>query len=362
MKEKVKGGLISLLFVGLAACLAAGCDNLSEKDGYIDLRFDRESVSMLNTKGTVSVPDTADFVLTITNSAGVAVYSGSYSERPSELAVPSGTYAIEVVSAAFDVPKFDTPVYGDSQTIAVTAGEHVSVDLECSRINSGLRIQFTERFKKKFADYIMTLSSTKGTLDYGFTETGTAYFMPEDVSYNAKSGLTSVLLFKRSLEAGKVLTIKLDATSTETTGTPLFKIYVDTSAVYVSETLTYDEENGSADGKSKATAYTVSQSRQHIGEIVWVHGYVVGGDLSTSGTVTFATPFTKDTHIAIASSSSESASANCMSVQLPSGDIRTAVNLKDNPGNLGNEIWVYGTIVAAYFKLVGINPTSQYSF
>ena len=362
MKEKVKEGLISLLFVGLAACLAAGCNNLSERDGYIDLRFDRESVSQLQTKGAVSIPDTADFLLTITNSSGVAVFSGSYSERPPELAVPSGTYTIDIVSTVFDVPRFDVPLFGDSQTIAVTAGEHVSVDLECRRINSGLRIQFTERFKKKFADYIMALSSSKGTLDYGFSETRTAYFLPEEVSFNAKSGLTSVQIFKRNLDAGKVLTIKLDATSTETTGTPLFKIYVDTSAVYVSEALTYDDANGGADGKAKETAYSIAQARQHVGEVVWVHGYIVGGDLSTAGTVTFTSPFLKDTHIAMASSASESVSANCMSVQLPAGDIRTAVNLKDNPGNLGKEIWVYGTVVSAYFKLVGVNPTSGYSF
>jgi hypothetical protein len=360
MKDKVKEGLISLLIVGSAAFLATGCGDLfSGKDGYISLNFDRESVSQVMTKGVVSVPDTADFYLSITNSAGVSVYDGSYSERPEELAVPSGTYTVDVVSRVFTAAAFDIPVYGDSKTVVVTAGEHVSVSLECTMANCGLKLQFSERFKKKFADYILSLTDGKTSLEYGVAESRTAYFLPGEVTFNAKSGLTSVDVFKRTLAAGKVLTVKLDATSTETTGTPLFRIYVDTSAVYVSETVTYDGGSGGADGTSKATAYSITQAKQHAGEKVWVHGYIVGGDISRSGVVTFSGTFTAQSNIAIAATSSESVSAQCMSVELVSGGkAREALNLVSNPGNLGKEVWVCGTVAASYLGLIGVKGVS----
>ncbi len=46
-----------------------------------------------------------------------------------------------------------------------------------------------------------------------------------------------------------------------------------------------------------------------------------------------------------------------MPVQIPNGEIRSAINLKDNPGNLGKEVLLYGDI-ATYFKVPGIKNTS----
>ena len=50
-----------------------------------------------------------------------------------------------------------------------------------------------------------------------------------------------------------------------------------------------------------------------------------------------------------------------MSVQLSSGAIRDALNLVDNPGLLGTQVWIKGDIVAAYYGIPGIQSISEYS-
>ena len=44
---------------------------------------------------------------------------------------------------------------------------------------------------------------------------------------------------------------------------------------------------------------------------------------------------------------------NCMPVQLPSGAVRTGLNLQDNPGNLGKQVLLNGNI-EKYFGATGI--------
>lgn len=48
-------------------------------------------------------------------------------------------------------------------------------------------------------------------------------------------------------------------------------------------------------------------------------------------------------------------------VQLPTGDIRTALNLLDNPGNLDKEVMVYGTL-EAYFSVPGVKNVEDYEW
>jgi hypothetical protein len=52
---------------------------------------------------------------------------------------------------------------------------------------------------------------------------------------------------------------------------------------------------------------------------------------------------------------------NCVPVQLPSGTIRSALNLVDNPGNYGKKITVNATL-SAYFSRVGLRSVTEYAF
>ncbi len=93
---------------------------------------------------------------------------------------------------------------------------------------------------------------------------------------------------------------------------------------------------------------------------VFVKGYIVGyvGGQALDETATFsAEGEVSQTNVLIAASPNETTVANCMPVQLPSGAVRTGVNLKDNPGNLKQEVLLYGDI-DTYFRVPGLKNTS----
>lgn len=93
-------------------------------------------------------------------------------------------------------------------------------------------------------------------------------------------------------------------------------------------------------------------------DAAWVKGYIVG-DLASSPYyhAELAAPFTTDTNLYIAATTTETDTTKMVPVQLPVGDLRSALNLKANEGNLGKELLIKGELVA-YFKLPGIkNPT-----
>lgn len=96
---------------------------------------------------------------------------------------------------------------------------------------------------------------------------------------------------------------------------------------------------------------------------VWVTGYIVG--YSSSTTATTGAKFTAEganaTNVLIADSADETDVANCIAVALPSGNIRTAVNLKDNPGNLKKKLSVNGTIGTVY-GIAGVTSLTSHKF
>lgn len=90
-------------------------------------------------------------------------------------------------------------------------------------------------------------------------------------------------------------------------------------------------------------------------------GYVVGGDLSSAKEgISFTAPFLSMTCIAIAARSSVTAKSSCMSVKLPKGDIRAAINLADHPELVGRKIYLKGDLIAAYFGIPGIENITEY--
>jgi len=92
---------------------------------------------------------------------------------------------------------------------------------------------------------------------------------------------------------------------------------------------------------------------------VYMKAFIVGyvdGQVYSSG-ANFSSASTTLTNVLIAASADETNPDNCMPVQLPSGDIRTALNLQDNAGNYKKEVLLYGDITK-YFGVVGLKNTS----
>ncbi len=91
----------------------------------------------------------------------------------------------------------------------------------------------------------------------------------------------------------------------------------------------------------------------------WVMGYIVGcvNDKSIATDAVFAAPFENPANILIAESATETDYKKCLAVQLPSGFLRTALNLKDNAGNHGKPVVLKG-LLTAYFGVAGLKEVS----
>ncbi len=120
-----------------------------------------------------------------------------------------------------------------------------------------------------------------------------------------------------------------------------------------------DTPSGEGDG-TEAKPYNVAGVvAAGSGTDVFVKAYIVGwveGQALATG-AHFDANATVASNILIADSPNETDVAKCIPIQLPSGAVRTAVNLKDNAGNYKKEILLVGNI-EKYFGTTGIKSTS----
>lgn len=90
----------------------------------------------------------------------------------------------------------------------------------------------------------------------------------------------------------------------------------------------------------------------------WVKGYIVGfiPDKALSEAI-FSADGAVAVNIVLGATADVKSASEVMPVQLPAGAIRTALNLKDNPSNLGKEVLLKGS-VERYFGACGLKSTS----
>ncbi|MBD5228674.1 MAG: hypothetical protein HDS69_01310 [Bacteroidales bacterium] len=99
------------------------------------------------------------------------------------------------------------------------------------------------------------------------------------------------------------------------------------------------------------------------GSGVWVKGYIVGympssGSTALSNTV-FGAPADGKTNLVLGPTADCTDYTQCISVQLPNNDVRTALNLQENPGNLGAEVLLFGDVMK-YCGGPGLKNTTKY--
>ena len=354
---------IKTIAAAAAAILAVSCEDFTGipsggRQSTISWHFD-EGV-FPPTKAAAEVPDTNDFLITITDSNGKTLYDGKYGESPDKLIVEAGSYTVSVKSREFSTPAFDTPQYGDTQVLVVKKGERATALLNCVLMNAGIRLRTASNFLTAYPNAILYIKSADGRLMYSRTEKRVAYFKPSSVSVVMSEDGTEKTVFTRTLAAREVLTISIAAPAgaAQTSGNTV--IAVDTLKTWISEDFTIGGSGGAGDTKDKALS--VSQAASSAGRNdVWVYGYIVGGDLTSTGSTMNTGPtFTKDTHFAIASRASTTSKASCLAVELKKTDIRAALNLKDNPSNKGRQVFLKGDIVDSYFGIPGLKNVTEY--
>lgn len=109
---------------------------------------------------------------------------------------------------------------------------------------------------------------------------------------------------------------------------------------------------------SKGEPYNVASAQNASGN-AWIKGFIVGfvdGQTYATG-AKFEVPAQAETEILIADAADCTDATKCMPVQLPAGDLRTALELFANPSLLGKEVQLYGSI-EKYFGVTGLKSTS----
>lgn len=113
---------------------------------------------------------------------------------------------------------------------------------------------------------------------------------------------------------------------------------------------------------TEANPYTVADAKiAATGTNVFVKAFIVGyvPDKALNEAIfgDAASAASAPTNILVAASADETNVSNCMPIQLPAGAIRTALNLKDNPGNLKQEVILCGNI-ETYFGATGLKSVA----
>lgn len=138
------------------------------------------------------------------------------------------------------------------------------------------------------------------------------------------------------------------------------------SQIYSLNGVTSGGGSGEVSGDAKGAGteedpYNVAAAAAASGN-AWVTGYIVGwvdGQVLSSG-ANFNGSSSVATNLLIADNANETNVANCMPVQLPAGEVRSALNLKDNPANYKKLVKLYGSL-EKYFGTAGLKSVSAYS-
>ena len=345
----------------LVACEILG-DGSSAGEGELKISFDSSLTE--DTRASMEIPDTNDFLLHVEDADGKVIYDGPYGEAPDAVMVKAGSYNVRALSAEFSKPVFSAPQFGDEQCVVVESDNSAHVRLMCSQMNSGIRLKVDSGFLTSCPGASLVLKSKEGSLPYSYSEKRIAYFLPGNVSLVMSEGGTDKSLMTRWLEPGEILTLGVKVSSgqagssSETSGRKDISVSVDTSRVWVEDIYVIGE--GTKKGESSENAMGITQAMASVGENdVWICGYVVGGDLSLSS-ASFDEPFSSRTNILLGPKQVTTSRSSCLAVQLPTGSVRDNLNLVDNPGLLGSRIRMKGDVVASYYGLVGVKNVSDY--
>ena len=123
-------------------------------------------------------------------------------------------------------------------------------------------------------------------------------------------------------------------------------------------------EEGEEEKPEEAVEYTVSEALAAFtgaAKPAIVKGYIVGtinGQVYEEGCI-FSGTATAATNLLIADAPEETDHSKCMPVQLPSGAVRSALNLVDNPGNYKKLVTLTGSL-EKYFGVAGLKTVSKY--
>ena len=133
---------------------------------------------------STALPDVSEFALKLVSS------DGSFSRAWDSLAdfdpatkIPVGAYTMSAFYGDIDIEGFEKPFYLGETPVAVRDRENSSVEINCTLANVKVTVEYSDAFKKYFADYSTTIHSTGGEyIEFSKTETRAAYVKPGKIT------------------------------------------------------------------------------------------------------------------------------------------------------------------------------------
>lgn len=180
-----------LLIFGIIALW--GCSKEEEKpaqkNGFVKLSAQvdarvRLKAALVIDSYDVSITSKADAKFSYANKVS------TIGANPIELSV--GEYTIKVNSPSVTLPDFSVPLYGASQDFTITAGATTNLSMVCKQTNAGVKVSYSDAFKKYCTDnsttYSTTIEQAGSSLTYAATETRVGYFNPGSVNVTVSVG------------------------------------------------------------------------------------------------------------------------------------------------------------------------------
>ncbi len=249
--------------------------------------------------------------------------------------------------------------------------------LKVATVMTGKNYGYLNVVDAKATDGAVELSDA--TNDYTITATDGGYTIKmSDDRYLYQTGTYNSFNFNAAPTEGQVWTIEAQSDGTFKITNNSVSKYVQYSTKYSSygsyadaqengvlpALYVFDSEKQVADDPSakgaEANPYIVSEVQaitDYPSGKVWVKGYIAGC-VNTSKGSELSTGDPVASNIAL---SETGEFTTVIPIQLPSGDVRTALNLVDNAGNLGKEVLLYGNI-QKYCGVTGLKTVTDFKF
>lgn len=131
-----------------------------------------------------SNPDVSEFSLKLVSS------DGSFSRAWDNLAdfdpaekIPVGSYTMSAYYGSLEEEGFDKPYYLGEADVAVRDRENTPVEINCTLANVKVTVEYSDAFKKYFADYATTVHAAEGDyVKFEKEETRAAYVKPGKIT------------------------------------------------------------------------------------------------------------------------------------------------------------------------------------
>lgn len=129
-------------------------------------------------------PDVSEFALKLVSA------DGSFSRAWDSLAdfdpaekIPVGTYTMSAYYGNLEEEGFDKPYYLGQSDVAVRYRENTPVEILCTLANVKVTVEYSDAFKKYFADYATTIHAAEGDyIKFEKEETRAAYVKPGKIT------------------------------------------------------------------------------------------------------------------------------------------------------------------------------------